>query len=155
LEDFPGTILSVSHDRYFINRFANKVAVMGEHGIELFQGNYDDYMAMLEKRRAGQEDDEEFRGMTRTEAGKEKRRQRMAKEQLKALKKAVKDAEEKVLMCEEAVAEHEGVMADPATYADPAGAEAASRKYQELKEQLAAAYTAWEAAEEALAEAEE
>ena len=40
----------------------------------------------------------------------------------------VKDAEEKVLMCEEAVAEHEGVMADPATYADPAGAEAASRK---------------------------
>ena len=155
LEDFPGTILSVSHDRYFINRFANKVAVLDEHGIELFQGNYDDYMAMLEKRRAGQETDEAYEGMTRTEAGKEKRRQRMAKEQLKALKNAVKAAEENVLRCEEAVAAHEEIMADPATYADPTGAEAASRKYQELKDQLTAAYADWETAEEALAEAEE
>ncbi|MBE5776498.1 MAG: ABC-F family ATP-binding cassette domain-containing protein [Clostridiales bacterium] len=155
LEDFPGTILAVSHDRYFINRFANKVAVLDEHGIEIFQGNYDDYMAMLEKRRMGTEADDAFSGMTRTEAGKEKRRQRMAKEQLKALKNAVKAAEEKVLLCEEAVAAHEEIMADPATYLDPTGAEAASRKYQELKDALSDAYAAWEEAEEALAEAEE
>ena len=60
-----------------------------------------------------------------------------------------------MLLAEEAVAAHEEVMADPATYQDPAGAEAASRKYQELKDALAAAYSAWETAEEALAEAEE
>ena len=155
LEDFPGTILAVSHDRYFINRFANKVALMTENGLEVFQGNYDDYMAMLEKRRLGQETEEQFAGMTRTEAGKEKRKQRLAKEQLKALKNAVKEAENRVLAAEEAVAAHEEIMADPATYNDPSGAEAASRKYQELKDDLAAAYAAWEEAEEALSETEE
>ena len=155
LEDFSGTILAVSHDRYFINRFATKVAVMGSHGVEVFPGNFDDYQAEMERRRQGAAAAESFAGMTRTEAGKEKRRQRLAKEQIKALRAAAQAAEERVTAAEAAVAAHEKVMACPETYERAEGAAEAARRYQELKDDLNAAYAAWEAAEEALNQTEE
>ena len=46
-------------------------------------------------------------------------------------------------------------MAAPEVYAVPEKAAAAAREYQQLKNDLAKAYTAWEQAEEALAEATE
>ena len=47
LEDYEGTILFVSHDRYFINKIANKVFDITEEGYNIYLGNYDYY---LEKR---------------------------------------------------------------------------------------------------------
>lgn len=47
LENYEGTILFVSHDRYFINKIANKVFDIIEEGYSLYLGNYDYY---LEKR---------------------------------------------------------------------------------------------------------
>lgn len=41
---YPGTMLIISHDRYFINKLAGKVAVMGKHGFEEYLGNYDYYI---------------------------------------------------------------------------------------------------------------
>ena len=41
LDDFPGTILFVSHDRYFINRIASKVVDINPHGITEYLGDYD------------------------------------------------------------------------------------------------------------------
>ena len=91
--------------------------------------------------------------MTRTEAGKEKRKLRLAKEQMKALKEAVKAAEKQVADTEAAIAAHETLMASPAVYAVPEKAAAAAKEYQRLKDALSAAYTAWEEAEMALADA--
>lgn len=42
LEDFDGTIIAVSHDRYFINKLSSKIYRMGKSGFELFDGRYDD-----------------------------------------------------------------------------------------------------------------
>ena len=44
LKDFSGTLLFVSHDRYFINRLATRVLELGEGGVTEYQGNYDDYV---------------------------------------------------------------------------------------------------------------
>lgn len=41
LDDFPGTILFVSHDRYFINRLATKVIEMSDDGAVEYLGDYD------------------------------------------------------------------------------------------------------------------
>ncbi len=45
LVDFPGTILFVSHDRYFINRIASKVIELSTTGSEEFLGDYDYYLS--------------------------------------------------------------------------------------------------------------
>ena len=44
LLDFPGTILFISHDRYFINKLATKIVEMNPHGDEIFGGNYAYYL---------------------------------------------------------------------------------------------------------------
>jgi len=48
LEDYEGTIVFVSHDRYFIDAIATHVAVIDSDGADVYIGNYTDY---LEKRR--------------------------------------------------------------------------------------------------------
>ncbi|MHA6253196.1 ABC-F family ATP-binding cassette domain-containing protein [Oceanobacillus sp. CAU 1775] len=50
LMDFPGTILFVSHDRYFINRITDNVAEMTKNGIELYLGDYDYYTEKLQEK---------------------------------------------------------------------------------------------------------
>lgn len=43
LEEFPGTVLAISHDRYFINRLAKRVWELKQGKIAAYLGNYDDF----------------------------------------------------------------------------------------------------------------
>lgn len=49
LDDFPGTLLFVSHDRYFINRLATKVMELTPTGIVEYLGDYNYYVAKKEE----------------------------------------------------------------------------------------------------------
>lgn len=42
INHFSGTVLFISHDRYFINNVANKIAIIKNKKIKLYVGNYDD-----------------------------------------------------------------------------------------------------------------
>ncbi len=46
LEEFPGTLLAVSHDRYFINRMGRKLWVLKQGALDVIHGNFDDYKAI-------------------------------------------------------------------------------------------------------------
>ncbi|MDK8181819.1 ABC-F family ATP-binding cassette domain-containing protein [Paenibacillus sp. UMB4589-SE434] len=48
LEDFPGTLLAVSHDRYFMNRLAKKIWSLEQGKLVTVHGNYEDYKAKHE-----------------------------------------------------------------------------------------------------------
>ena len=52
LSEFDGTLLIVSHDRYFINRLSTRVLYLDENGIESYLGGYDDFLAALAAREA-------------------------------------------------------------------------------------------------------
>jgi ATP-binding cassette subfamily F protein 3 len=44
LEDFGGTLIFVSHDRYFVDRLATKVAAVGHGAVELYPGTYEQFL---------------------------------------------------------------------------------------------------------------
>ena len=44
LEEFQGTVVFVSHDRYFIDKLATQVYEVGEGVVKVFAGNYEDYL---------------------------------------------------------------------------------------------------------------
>ena len=144
LADFPGTILAISHDRYFINRFATKVCVMEEGGVKEYLGNYDDY---FEKINREQEPDGETAGMTRTQLDKEKRRSRDEERRIKERRAALAQAEEAVARAEEEAAELEQRLAEPETYQDAEKAAALAKAYQQKKDEIERLYQAWEALE--------
>lgn len=50
--EFPGTVLFISHDRYFLNSVATDILAMSATGIQRYEGNYDDYLAALQKQAA-------------------------------------------------------------------------------------------------------
>ena len=150
LSDFGGTIITVSHDRYFINRIANRILEMRPEGVVEYMGNYDDY---IEKKNRPVEQ-ETVAGKTRTELEKEKRREKQSKQALRQLKARAQEAEKAIGVKEEEITQMEAQMADPALYADAEKAAAVQKSYQQAQRDLQALYEAWEEAEAALQEAE-
>ena len=143
LNDYEGTLLTVSHDRYFINRVANRVLEMTPRGAKDYLGNYDDY---LEKKRQEERGllEETAPGMTRTQMDKEKRRQRLKNETKKQLLQRLKDAEAAIPAAEEAIARLEAQMGDPEIYKDGQKAAQVAREHEQMQQKLDALYEEWE-----------
>ena len=143
LNDYEGTLLTVSHDRYFINRVANRVLEMTPQGAKDYLGNYDVY---LDKKR--QEEmgllEEAAPGMTRTQMDKEKRKQRLKNENKKQLLQRLKDTEAAIPAAEEAIARLEAQMGDPEIYKDGQKAAQVAREHEQMQQKLDALYEEWE-----------
>ncbi len=150
LDDFPGTILAVSHDRYFINRVCNRVVEMSAEGVQEYLGNYDDYVE--KKRRISEGEPEAVPGRTRTEVEKEKRRERLRRQSRRALEKRVEELEQAIFGEEENIKELELRLADPATYQDRELTEQTVRELKAAREGLPDLYEQWEEAAEIAAE---
>ena len=150
LDGFEGTILAVSHDRYFINRFATRVLVLTPEGLESYEGNYDAYLAELNRLSGAETALDE--GLTRTEAVKQRRRARVEQEKYEALKQAVAAAEQAVMRAEENLKRLEALAATPEVYADPEASRRNALSIREAKQQAEESYAGWEAAESALAD---
>ena len=151
LSDFPGTILAISHDRYFINRFADKVWVMADDGITEYLGNFDDYLEKRNRPRPQVSADDE---VTRTAQIKEKKKNRQQSAHLRELKAAVRKAEEAIEKNEQEIARLEALLADPETYNNMELMRQLTEDYQKEQEKTEALYEALEEAENACSEAE-
>ena len=147
LDDFTGTLLTVSHDRYFINRVANRVVEMTADGVREYLGNYDDYLEKKRRELAG-EDDVAAPTLTRTEQEKNKRRERQARESQKARENRVAALEAQIARTEEQIASLEAQMADPATYQSPDKAAEVARAHRDAQAALDALYEEWSEAAE-------
>lgn len=44
LEDYPGTVIFVSHDREFVSSLATRLLIMSDTGLEVYHGNYESYL---------------------------------------------------------------------------------------------------------------
>lgn len=141
LDDFDGTLLAVSHDRYFINRVANRVIEMSAEGVSEYLGNYDDY---LEKKRAALLPEEAASdGLTQTQRDKLKRKERLARESRRQLEDRVRAVEAEIARTEAEVAHLEAEMAAPGAWQDPEAGRALTESHARAKETLDALYDEW------------
>ena len=149
LEDFDGTLLTVSHDRYFINRVANRILEMRPDGVREYLGNYDDYLEKKRREAEGQLEDAAA-GMTRTQLDKQRRRERLSREAVKAAQENLRLAEERIAAAEQEIARLEARMADAELYQNPDQARQVAQRHAALVSGLDALYAAWEDAAAAL-----
>ena len=143
LYDFEGTILAISHDRYFINRTCNRVVELTPEGATEYIGNYDDYVEKKRRDALGEEPDP-LEGRTKTEIEKEKRKERRAKESQRAIRQQLKDVEARIEFIEQRMTELEIEMSDPKTYQNRAYARDVSEEHAAIKEELQGLYEDWE-----------
>ncbi len=142
LRDFPGTILAISHDRYFINRFAEKIWCLDQDGIREYLGNYDSYFEKIS--RDQEPDGGDASRMTKTALDKEKKRSREEQRRLIEKKEKIRSVEKEIAEKEQEISRMEMKMADPATYQDADAAAELSRLYREAQNCLETLYEQWE-----------
>ena len=111
LSGYDGTLFVVSHDRYLINKLADKVYVLGENGAKLYHGNYDYYLEQRDAREAI----EEKKAAPKVNLYKQ-RKERDA--ELRRRRTALKRLEQEIEENDRALAGLEERLADPAVAAD-------------------------------------
>ena len=84
LQKFSGTVIVVSHDRYFISKIANKIVDIRDNKLQVYHGNYQYYLDCLEKTKEAA-DEEKHAAETAAKAAA-KRAQNKAKEKAKSQK---------------------------------------------------------------------
>ncbi len=148
LSGFPGTIIAVSHDRYFINRFADRVWVLDGQEIKEYLGNYDSYYAKVSR---DQEPDRNGPQQTRTAMEKEKRKSREEEKRLREQRDRLKALEQEIARAETEAGRLEKELADPETWKDPDAAAETTRRYNALKSEIERMYDEYTEAESILA----
>ena len=149
LANYTGTLLTVSHDRYFINRVANRVLVLEEDGLTGYLGNYDSYLEQRRRAQAGEAD--AGPQLTKTEKREQNRRERLGREARKRLRLEAQAAEAEVLRIEGELERLAGELADP----DGERVRELSAAYGELEAALPPAYERWERAQTAWEQAKD
>ena len=88
--DFEGTLLIISHDRYFLNKIASKILDMKADGMDLYLGNYDYYQEKLKEMSFTEE---EKSTVTKTQIKKERKKEKLKRDEVKAIKKEISQIE--------------------------------------------------------------
>ncbi|MGI6404567.1 MAG: ABC-F family ATP-binding cassette domain-containing protein [Oscillospiraceae bacterium] len=113
LQEYTGTLLVVSHDRYLLNKFPDKIAEMHTDGIRLYKGNYDRYLASKNNQPpAPKQQQPEKPAKTSSYRGKKQRSEEAARRREIAL------LEQEIEQLEEEIARLEGEIASPEVAAD-------------------------------------
>lgn len=125
LVDYPGTILFVSHDRYFINRIATKVYELSKDGITEYLGDYDYFVEKKEElhelQRLEEEEKQKAGNSSTAENIDNKSRYELEKElkrKERQRQRRIEEIQNRIEQLEELVAEKEQLFLDPDVYTD-------------------------------------
>ncbi len=138
LERFDGTLIAVSHDRYFINRIADTIWVVKDGRIEVFSGSYDDYLAGIRSREA-----ESLETVNKTRAAKERSRERADREEEKRRRSRARELEKEIALLETRRTELEALFASAEIYEQPQRLLEAQKEYRAAEEKLDKAMEEW------------
>ncbi len=144
LQEYTGTLLLVSHDRYLIDRVASRVAAVYDDGLHNYLGNYSYY---TEKTRQLATDAirEQIKGNEKISQQQEFRlRQKETERNKKMLDNRLKKLEEKIHYLENQKDETEELMVSPDIYSDQEKSKYCLDEYEKIKRDLNAAYLEWE-----------
>jgi ATP-binding cassette, subfamily F, member 3 len=147
LENYDGTLLLVSHDRYFLDSLVNKVFEIKNGGVQVYLGTYAEYLEKAEKAW-----EEEKKQLAQAAAKQEAERKAAAAKPVakkpappKANRKKIEALEKEIQRLEESKAQHEAMMAQPTFYDQPAEeSRKATAEYEEVCRELDALYVCWE-----------
>lgn len=121
LIDYPGTILFVSHDRYFINRITTKVVELSSIGATEYLGDYDYYVEKKQEQEellALNEQDESTASQPVKQDKNNYQQDKEAKKLERQRKRRMEEIEEQIEALEKVIEMNDQLLCDPNVYQD-------------------------------------
>jgi len=132
LKDYDGTLITVSHDRYFINKIADIIIELTDDGINIYNGNYDYYWQQKREQAAPQ-----------SIAAPAKAKTKSLKKSGTKVQAEEPDIEAEIMATEDKIAQIEAAMCDPEIYTDGQKMRDLTEQLSTLKADLEALYEKW------------
>ncbi|WP_415335346.1 ABC-F family ATP-binding cassette domain-containing protein [Clostridium perfringens] len=155
LDDFGGVVITVSHDRYFLDRICNKIfSYKGNGKIDIYTGNYGDYLLSKEEEAVNNKEKEVAVDKNKKEPSVDKN-----KNKGKVLKFSFKEQrefetiDEEIMTLEEKIEELDSLMAKHAS--EYGRLQELMEEKAKVEEELAFKYERWEYLNELAAQIEE
>lgn len=156
LKDFEGTIIFVSHDRYFINQLANKVFDLNINGGQMFLGDYQYYIEKTEEAAAikahetvtqnnfeNKEINQDANTSTYISQKQQKRQQRKLERQIEHCERQIEELEAQISHIEEQLTQ-------PEVFNDPLKASKFANQKSDIEQKLEQIMLEWEKLQEKL-----
>lgn len=140
---YDGTVLVISHDRYFLNKVINKIYELAENGVKEYLGNYS-YYSEKKKNPLRFQEEEEIIGKTKTQIQNEKKKKRDLEKAEKAEKLRVKNIEAEISNLEKLIVDLQNQLCLEEIYSDAKKSENINKQLLEAQNNLDALYGEWE-----------
>lgn len=153
LNGYEGTILYVSHDRYFINRTAHRILDLTEGQFVSYVGNYDYYLekhdtvmaaTLTSAPQSANADNADAAKVAESEVKLDWKAQKEEQARLRKKENDLKKCEEKIAELEARISEIDTEMSDPAIGTQVAKLQELSKEQAACQEQLEKLYEQWE-----------
>ncbi|OJW21505.1 MAG: ABC transporter [Planctomycetales bacterium 71-10] len=148
IREFEGTVLVVSHDRYFLNSVADRILVVAGGGkVKVVEGDYEAYSALVQKEKEAAEK-AKARAAAPAPPPPPKAAESKPKNKKKFSYRPAAELEKDIAQAEAEAAEVEDLLGQPATWRDPTNAMRVQERHDELKQKLETLFQHWEFAVE-------
>mgnify|MGYP000874520158 CR=1 FL=1 len=139
IKDYEGTLLVISHDRYFLNKVTDKILELTEEGITEYLGNYDYYLE--KKNEIVYEEDKDYRTKTQIKLERKKEKEKLAIE--KRRKKEILTLENLIEEKEKKIEELDRLLCKPELYEEPDKIVQLTKDRDNLQTDLDSLYEKW------------
>lgn len=153
LIDYPGTLLFVSHDRYFINRIATKVIELSPNGTTEYLGDYDYYVNKKQEQLELSLLEQQENRRTADDTTASKNTYALDKEAKKAERKKrrrIEEIEQTIEQKETLLSEKEALLVQPDIFQDYEKAHAINQEIEQLKAEIDQLMEEWTELQESL-----
>ena len=143
LLDYSGTMLIVSHDRYFINKIADRILLLTNNGVKEYLGNYDYYLERTTAEKSGAvptENKKDKKEKTQNDYFLQKQKQSEERKRQTKLKKA----EAEIERLDEEIAKTQELLSSEEVAADYEKLMELSKLLEDLQKQQEEQYEIWE-----------
>ncbi len=136
---FKGTIIFVSHDRFFIKRIANKIYDMAPSERKMYIGDYDYYLSKKEEQNRPV-----YVEVNKTEIAKEKKKTREEIRKSQAQRRKIEALEDEITTLEDRISKIEEIMLESSTYDDHEYVLELNKEHLELRDKIDSLMEEWE-----------